>query len=286
MNPCNATVVLDSSAQIFIVVLGFPCLLIGIFDVVALLAMRLHTKVLYRLVLYKVICEVAFSIAMSGAAIKYERVPLLCIDAIFIFMVTACTMLCFCFSMHLLLFAVCYKNPKVLEPLYVAVTVGLSTVLSAFYLAFVQLDSSVRGCAYDTVMAGACTVVFLLLMLSSANLMVTTVTVMYRCWCKHETSFRRQYKATFKETIPFLLYPTVYGIFGFLLLSLSIHNAVPIAALKSTHNLRYTLPQGFCLLGCVLVMVHLSVVRFLQNHEQKPPMVSRLEAQNGMYGSV
>lgn len=286
MNLCNTTVVLSSGAQICIIALGVPCLAIAILDIIALFSMRLHAKPLYRLVLYKVISEAVFSVTMAGAAIKYEDLPLIYLDAIVIFMATATILLYLWLAMHLFVYAVCYKNLKTLEPLYVASTVLLSVSLSALYIAVIKLVPAPHGCPMNIVMAGALVVLSLLLLLSAAAILSSSMTMIYRSWCKHESPYKRQYRATFKETIPFVVYPTAYVLFLCPLLILSIYHMIPISVLKSTHDFRYSLPQCFCVVGCLTVTVHLVVVRFIQKCERKSSMISTLVAQNGTYGST
>ena len=283
---CNTTITLGSSAQVLIIAMGPPCILIAIFNAVAFFSMRLYTKTIYRLLLYKMISETVLSLMMSAGAIKYEHLPLMYVDAIVIFMIGASTILSNWLAIHVFVFAVCYKNPKALEPLYVATTVLICTSLSALYIAAVSLAPTADGCIANIAMGGACIVLTLGLLLSSATFMATLVTVMHRRWCVDGSPYKRQYKTTLQETIPFALYPSAYFLLLFPLLILSAHHVLPITRLKSTHDFRYVLPQVFCLLGCVLLMAHLVAVRFIQKCDRKPSMISRLEAQNGAYGSI
>lgn len=204
---CNATVTLGSGAQISIFALGALCVLIAIFNAVALFSMRLHTKTIYRLLLYKMICETALSLMMSAGAIKYQHLPLLYVDAIVIFMVAASTVLYHWLGVHLFVFAVCYKNPKALEPLYVATTVLFCATLSALYIAAVFLAPASDGCIVNIAMGGSLVVVVLVLVLSSATFMATLVTVMYRSWCVRGSPYKRHYMTTLQESAPFAFIP-------------------------------------------------------------------------------
>ena len=116
--------------------------------VVLILALRLYTKLVYRITLYQILCAVLVILSWEiYLATKYIVPPwekyviaTVCVFFVYVYQIISTWIV-----LHLFALAVCHKNLSKLEPLYVCSSVLISSIVAAVSLALVLTANSDVG---------------------------------------------------------------------------------------------------------------------------------------------
>ena len=256
---------------VFIVVpLGGLSIAIFILEVIIVWSMRLCSKIVYRLALYQASCAVVYStVILAGYVLlhylKFSEVIGYSILAYF-------TMAKFMFNMwltvHLFFFAVCYKNCRKLEPLYVSSSLILPLLASAVYLVInVPFGCQLirRGFSAILIVAG------LILALTSV-IVVAIFAVLLRRNCKSNSSVGRHNRTAIKEMLPLIGYPLVIAIaiapIAMIISAMAISNKSLLTP-NFMHGVFAIVLQCFNFFSIIFLMVHIGVVTIIKKCEKK-----------------
>ena len=193
-----------------------------IMAVVLIVALRLHTKLVYRLAVYQISSSILFLIVWevyltSKIDSAVTRLGRYSVDTVVTFSAYVYQILCTWIVVHQFALAVCYKNLNRLEPLYVVSSLLVSSVMAvvSFALVFVATsETHSSDCsAYDVFIIKrwiegifAC----VLIGLNCALVIVIGLVLCHRAYRKrngHRSLSDQQHKKALCEMLPLLMYP-------------------------------------------------------------------------------
>ena len=192
---------------------------VNMMAVVLIVALRLHTKLVYRLALYQILSYILLLVVWEVYLIsKFDsRLGKYSVGTVVTFSAYVYQILCTWIVVHQFALAVCHKNLNRLEPLYVVSSLLVSSVMAvvSFALVFVaNSETHSSDCsAYDVFIIKrwiegifAC----LLIGLNCALVIVIGLVLCFRVYCKrngHRSLSDQQHKKALCEMLPLLMYP-------------------------------------------------------------------------------
>ena len=193
-----------------------------IMAVVLIVALRLHTKLVYRLALYQILSYILLLVVWevyltSKLGSTVPRLGRYTLDTVFTFSAYVYQILCTWIVVHQFALAVCHKNLNRLEPLYVVSSLLVSSFMAVVSFAVVFVANSEThssDCsAYDVLIIKrwiegifAC----LLIGLNFALVIVIGLVLCHRAYRKrngHRSLSDQQHKKALCEMLPLLMYP-------------------------------------------------------------------------------
>lgn len=265
---CNRTFGPVSSWAVFTnVSLGVVTVGIFVADMVMVVAMKLHHKVIYRLAVYQVIMAVVYSTVLSAGylTIHYSSVRSLVAYSVTTLLSWIKFMLVMWLTIHVSTFTIWHRNLKKMEPFYVVSSLLIPLALTLIYVAVnVACD-----CPQLWVLYGFYTLLglsFVPVLLSCGIFASTVGYLVRRMYCasgSRSVVLDRHYREALGEVLPLLGYPII--LFSSLL--------IPIVVLLVTDRevsqktaMYAVMSQGFNCLCTFLLMIHIGVIRLIGSY--------------------
>ena len=200
-----------------------------IMAVVLIVALRLHTKLVYRLAVYQTLSSILLLVvweiylaSLFGSAVP--RLGFYGINILLTFSAYVYQSLCTWIVVHLIALAVCHKNLNRLEPLYVVSSLLVSSVMAVVSLVLVFVANNETHTHSSDCSAFKVFIIkrkiegiiaCLVISLNCASMIATGLILCHRAYGKrnghngHRSLSDQQHKKALCEMFPLLMYPVL-----------------------------------------------------------------------------
>ena len=180
---------------------------------VIILALKLHKKLVYRMTIYwilsiilvlliwEVFWAMKFKVSNIGKLYALETMTIFCLW-MYEFISTW-------FVLHLFALAMCHKNLKKLEPLYVGSSVLIPTVLAAVSFALLFIKGIPHCSAFHVLGTIQGIVACVLIVLNFVSVIIIGAVLCHRAYRRRNGLSEQQHKKALCEMLPLLLYPVL-----------------------------------------------------------------------------
>ena len=270
---------------------------------------KLYKKTVYRLALYQVLSSLLFSAQFTIQFLIFDKPTKANMDMCkaFAFFDLYCgwmkLLFTACVTFHLFRFVVFYKDPKKLEPYYVAFSLIVPALVASVplvlhgygpqgFVCWIQMYSNGSSNRDGVIEAFALWYVpsMLLLVFVSLTMLVTVVILAHRAYFRHSW-MRSQNTKALKQLLPLAAFPILYLVFSVpLLLNYVLHNVTDsdfnMKVIDAACVIGWSLSAGVTVMGHIVVtglcssmgictrwctrrrVVHVSVVDYGSMHEE------------------
>ena len=273
----------DYSVQILFCVLNGASVLVCLLAAIMVFALKLHSKIVYRLALYQVLSALAFSTVetLEIIFVNYEKSPIvygrLCNTVGWFVVYTQWVKLLFTawLTVHLFCFVVLYKNLKKLETLYVVTSLLLPAVIATVPVITKSYHINPLGCyIFDANGTDAVAKIesfalwnisaLIILLVASIAMVIMVIKLAYKVCLRLKieaiTDGDQNWKAL-KQLLPLAAFPILFFLFVIPGLVYGVYAAEGSTTNKSSVILAAIFITMWSMSSGMTLLVHISVAR-------------------------
>lgn len=251
--------------------LGGLSIAIFILDLAMIWCKKLHSKIVYRLAFYQALCALVYSTFMMLGyfADQYFKVYNIVAFTVMAFLTLTKFMFNMWLTLHLYCFAVCYRDLRRLEPLYVSSSLLVPLLASSVYLTI----NIPIGCHFiESGFIGLLILAGSLLAMTSVVVVAIFVVLLRRHLTRDRHSAVSWYNRTaLQEMLPLIAYPVVIT-FSLIPLAVTAHY-IKAEQNHKANSFYYGVfaieLQSFNFFSIGLLAVHIIIVSIMKKCKKK-----------------